>query len=229
MIVFCSAAATATLAQGKTILALADQYSIALKKFQATKTRSSVEGVVHKGKAVAEKLEEIESLSDADYALLKKKMKGFTVNREEILFIEPESKFFANLAATHGTRADVAFFSLMGELRPNDVWPAYSEQQSDVTGCTKYGNGSLTRLYGKILQFRKTYPKAYIPDIEKESTAILDEFISNNCACGNRNSVIREFESFLKAFPKDKKARQIRNRLSTIKKSKDFRFHCQSG
>ncbi len=210
-------------------MALADQYSIALKKFQAKKRRSSVEGVIHKGKAVAEKLDEIESLSDAEYELLIEKMEGFIVNREEILFVEPESDFFAKLSATHGTRADVAFFSLLSELRPNDVWPAYSEQQSDVTGCTKYGNGSLTRLYGRILQFRRTYPKAYVPDINKESDAILDEFTANTCACGNRNSVIREFERFLKAFPKDKKAREIRNRLSTIKKSKDFRFNCQSG
>ncbi|MEP6945397.1 MAG: hypothetical protein ABJA02_05725 [Acidobacteriota bacterium] len=228
-IVFCLAAVITSQAQGKAILTLADQYSIALKKFQAKKRRSSVEGVIHKGKAVAEKLEEIESLSDAEYALLKKKMKGFAVNREEILFIQPESKFFAKLAGTHGTRADVAFSSLMSELRPNDVWPAYSEQQTDVTGCTKYGNGSLTRLYGRILRFKRTYPKAYVPDISEEADAILDEFTGNTCACGTRNSVIREFESFLMAFPKDQKARLIRKRLSTIKRSKDFRFNCQSG
>lgn len=222
-------AASVARAQDKAILVLAEKYSAALKRFEVRKGRSSLETVVHKGKAVSDKLDEIESLSEIDYALLKKKMRGFTVNREEILFIVPESKFFARLAATRGTRADIAFFFLMRKIKPDDVWTAYTEQQTDVTGCTIYGNGSLTKLYGRILKFRRTYPRSYNQDINDESAAILEEFTGNTCACGTRNSVIREFGSFLKAFPKDKRTREIRDRLLTIRKSKDFRFSCHSG
>ena len=46
-------------AQNKTILQLADEYSIALKKYQQQKSQASVESVLHKGKAVNNKIEVI--------------------------------------------------------------------------------------------------------------------------------------------------------------------------
>jgi hypothetical protein len=215
--------------QNKSILQLADEYSLALKKYERQKSRASVESVVRKGKAVGEKLYDMESLSDADYALLEKKMRGFVVNREEILYINPDLKFFERLAKLRGTQADASFFALMRQIRPNDVWAAYIEQQTDVTGCGIYGNGALTRLYGKALQFKKTYPKAYVSDINKEISEILEELNEGTCACGTRAGVEKEFRAFIKAFPNDKNTPAIKKRLANLKKNKDFRFNCQSG
>lgn len=228
-IILCVCAASVARAQDKAILVLADAYASALKKFEARKGRSSLEGLLNKGEAVSEKLDDIESLSESEYARLEKKLRGFAVNREEILFIEPKAKFFARLATSHGTPADIAFFSLRRQIKPGDVWAAYIEQQTDVTGCIRYGTGSLTRLYGQILRFRKTYPKAYVRQINEESEAVLEEFTVGTCACGSREDVIREFQSFLKAFPADKKAPAVRKRLLKIRRSKEVRYNCQSG
>jgi len=228
-VTFLGTAASPAHSQNKSILQLADEYSLALRKYERQKSRTSVESVVRKGKAVGGKLEEIESLSAADYSLLEKKMRGFMVNREEILFIEPDLKFFARLAKTRGTKTDAAFFAVMREIKPENVWTAYIEQQTDVTGCTIYGNGALTRLYGKARQFKRAYPKAYVDDINEEIDEILTEFTGGTCACGGRAGVEKEFRAFIKTFPKDKNTPAIKKRLANLKKNKDFRFNCQSG
>lgn len=216
-------------AQNKSILALADQYALALRKTRNQKTKQSIEPLLRKGKAVAEKLDEIESLSETDYSLLEKKMKGFSINRDEIVFIVPDSKFFTRLSKARETRTDVAFFTLMREIRPDNLWAAYIEQQTDVTGCTIYGNGLLTNFYGKTLQFKRVHPKAYIKDIDEEIYGIVAEFSDNLCACGDREGVLKEFRLFIKTFPKDKNTPAIEKRLAKIEKEKDFRFNCQSG
>jgi len=219
----------AVVAQNKTILQLADEYSIALKKYQQQKSQASVENVLHKGKAVNKKIEDIESLSAANYALLEKKMKGFVINREEVLFIEPDLKFYAQLLKTHGTKADAAFINLMRQIRDGNVWAKYIEMQTDVTGCIIYGNGVLTTLYGKTLQFKKIYPKVYMTDVNEEIEKILEEFLEGTCACGSRKSVLKEFQLFIKTFPNDKNTPRIKKRLANIAKNKEFRFNCQSG
>lgn len=229
LIFFCGSSASSVLAQNTSTLMLADQYSAALKKFQGQKRRTSVEGVLRKGKAVDEKPDDLESLSEAEYLQLEKKMKGFVVNRNEIVFVKPDSTFFARLAKSHGTKSDVAFFALMHAIRPDNVWVAYIEQQTDYSGCTSYGNGLLTELYRKALSFKKIYPKAYVSDVKNEINEILEEFTMGTCACGNRKGVLKEFRLFIKTFPKDKQIPEIRERLRKMKETNVFRFNCQSG
>ena len=156
-------------------------------------------------------------------------MKGFVVNREEILFIKPDLKFFAQLSKTRGTKTDTAFFALTREIRPDNVWAAYYEQQTDVTGCTIYGSGALTSLYGKALRFKKTYPQAYVEDIDEEINEILRQFTDNLCACGGRDTVLKEFRLFIRTFPKDKNTPGIKKNLTKLQKRKDAGFNCQSG
>lgn len=216
-------------AQNKSILTLANEYALALKKIQSQKSKKSIEPLIDKGSAVADHIYEMESLSEADYALLEKKMKGFVINREEVLFIKPTFKFFTQFSKKYGTKADIAYFALMHEIKPDDVWEAYFEQQTDVTGCTIYGKGSLTKLYGKALRFKHAYPKAYVKDVNEEIDNILEEFTGGTCACGDRNGVLKEFRLFIKTFQKDKNTPTIKKRLAKIEKEKDFRFNCQSG
>jgi hypothetical protein len=216
-------------AQNKSILKLADEYSLALAKFRTRKSKLSLANLFRKGQDVSEKWDELEDLSEADYARVEKKMKGFIINREEIIFIEPDLKFYARLAKTRGKKSDVAFFNLMRQIKPDYVWAAYIEQQTDVTGCTRYGSGLLTRLYGKALQFKRTYPKAYAKEIDEEIDEIVSSFNDNICACGDRAGVIREFRLFVKTFPRDKKTPEIKKYLRTFETQKDFRFYCSSG
>ena len=220
---------TAVYSQDKTILQLADEYSLALEKYERQKSKTSIESLLRKGNAVSEKIWVIEDLSADEYALLEMKMKGFVLNREEILYINPDLKFFAQLAKTHGIKSDVAYFALMRQIRPDNVWAAYIEQQTDVTGCTRYGSGLMTGLYKKALRFKSNYPKAYRAEIDEEISELTSKFRDNLCACGDRESVLREFRIFIKTFPRDKQTPKIKKYLKNPKSRKDFRYNCDSG
>jgi hypothetical protein len=215
--------------QTKSILKLAGEYSTALKVFQQKKSRASVESLLRKGNFVADKLDELQELNESDYAMLEKKMKGFVVNREEVIYVKPDLKFFRMLSKTRGTKADLAFFTVMREIRPDSVWTAYYEMQTDVTGCTIYGNGVLTRLYGKALQFTRNYPKAYAAEIHEEIRGILEKFDETVCACGERAGVLREYRLFIKTFPRDKNTPAIKRNLANIQRGNGSRFKCQTG
>ena len=216
-------------AQDKTILTLAEEYSTALGKYQNQKNRISVESVVKKGQLVADKLDEMENLNASDYQRLKRKMKGFAVNRDEILYVVPDAEFFGNLSRKSGTAPDIVFFELLKQIRPDNVWAVYIEQQTDYSGCTIYGNGLLTKFYGKTLQFKRQHKKAYESDINIEIDSILNEFSDNPCACGDRNGILKEYRLFIKTFPKDKNTTEIRKRLAKLKKSATVRSNCISG
>ncbi len=221
--------ASTVFSQTKSILKLAEEYSNALRKYQKQTSRSSVESLVRKGTILSRHLDKLENLSVEDYELFEKKMKGFVVNREEVVFVEPDLKFFAALSRTKGVSSDVAYFALMQQIKPDSIWAAYTDQQTDYSGCTIYGNGLLTKLYGKALNFKSKYPKAFSAEINEEIKGILEPLTDGDCACGNRVDVIKEFRLFIKTFPKDKNTPKIRKRLAIIQKDKDFRFNCQSG
>lgn len=229
LLLFCICGAGAVSAQTTSILDLADRYSVALRKYERQKGRSSAEKVFDKGEAVAVKIREMEALNDEDYLRLQKKMRGYDINREEILFIEADAVFFKALSKKHGTRADVMFFDLIKRVKPDNVWAAYVEQQTDVTSCTRYGKGLLTGLYGSLLKYRKTFPSAYKVSINDELTEIVDHFSDSGCACGNKASVVKEFRMFIKAYPSDRHTPSIRKNLEVFRKAGDFRFNCQSG
>jgi hypothetical protein len=215
--------------QNKQILNLADRYSSALRKLQKQGKRISIEGVLRKGKELSDKWEELEALDENEYLRLEKKMKGFLVNRQEVLFIEPDLKFFEKQSRKYGLSSDVAFFKLMQRIKPDSVWAAYIEQQTDVTGCTKYGSGLLTRLYGDLLRFKKAYPNKHVADINDEIGEILDEFSVSGCACGDIEEVLKEFRLFIKSYPRDTNRPKIKRNLTQIKKQGDFRPNCHSG
>ena len=208
---------------------LAHRYNLALKAIELRKSRSSLESVLRKGTLLSDKYDELEKLSETDYLRFKKKMRGFDVNREEIIFVEPDRMFFLRLANKIGTTADRSFFRLSAEIKPSNVWASYIEQQTDYSGCTIYGNGKLTKLYGRALRFKRTYPRAYTSYVNDEINSILEEFGESLCACGSRDLVIKEFSLFVKTFPQDKKTPAIRKILDDLKAGKKFRFDCHSG
>lgn len=229
-VVICLAVSSLAIpAQDKSLLTRSSEYARAFRRYQGNGNSRSVERLINTGKYVGEKIEEIEALSEVDYSLLKRRMKGFTVNREEILFIEPDLKFFLDLSRKHGTSADIAYFTLMRKVKPDNVWAAYREQQTDYSGCTVYGEGLLTKLNGEILKFKGKYPNSYSGSIDDAKDEILEEFSENGCSCGDANSVLKEFRLFIKTYPKDKNIPKIRTNLNQLKKPGFFRFNCHSG
>lgn len=217
-------------AQDDSIIGRAERYSLALKKLEKGKGRKSVESVYRKGQSVAEKTDELENLNETKYALVEKKMRGFVVNRDEIVFIKPKADFFKMLSKKFGTRADSAFFTFLSELKPDNIWSAFIEQQTDYSGCTIYGKGILTGLYGKAKRFRRQYPSAYAADIKEEIDEMKGEFSDGTCACGDVNSVVKEFRLFIKTLPFDELTPVVKTRLKTIQnKQTAMRFNCLSG
>ena len=214
------------------VFAAVDQYAEAIGKFQAdTAIRGSLENVYRKGEAAASGLVPVlESLSPEGYDSIVKKMRGYVLNRDEGTFVVPDFKFYYGLAKKQGTDADIAFFSFMSDFTPDNVWPAFIVQQTDYSGCTNFGNGVLTDLYGKGINLSKKYPSAYKRDIDEAIEQIRDELTVSNCACGGMDSVIKEFELFIATLPADDLTPVVRQRLSNVKSRKStMRFSCISG
>ena len=230
-VVICGfAAPSCVAAQNDSIIARADRYVAALEEYEKGTERKSVEFVFRKGQSVAKKLDELENLNEADYASVTKKMKGFIVNRDETIYIEPEVDFFKKLSKKFGTKSDAAFFTFWSALKPDSVWSAYIEQQTDYSGCALYGKGILTELHGKAEQFRRQYPRAYTTELKEEIDEMKRELTSGTCACGNRNSVTEEFRLFIKTFPADEITPTIKRRLKGVQNKKTaIRFNCISG
>ena len=102
----------------------------------------------------------LESLSEQEFTTLSRELVGLIVNRDEIVFVEPDVTFFRRLAA-RGDRADRAFFAALSSTYPESVWPVYIEQQTDYGGCTRFGSGTLVSTYFTWAAVRRQYPKRY--------------------------------------------------------------------
>lgn len=219
-------------AENKAIFNTVDQYSEAIGKFQSDIVKtSSLENVYHQGQAAASKLiPALESLSPVDFDSIVKKMRGYVINRDEVIFVLPDFKFFGELSKKQGTDADVAFFAFMSDLRPANVWPAFIEQQTDYSGCTDFGKGLLTNLYRKAVNFSDKNQTAYKIDIDEVIREIKAELTESTCACGDMDSAIKEFNLFISTFPAADVTPMIKKRILDIKSNKSFmRFNCTSG
>jgi len=208
-----------------------DDYASQIRALTAGSGKISVEDTYRKGQTAAHRLVRIlASLSEEDYRSVETRMMGYHINRNEVVFVEPDAAFFQRISRHRGTAADSAFFGFLGELRPRNGWPAYREWQTDSSGCTSFGRGVLTGLYRKAVEHIKTYGSAYLVDMNAALKDITVELTESTCACGDRESTIRELTSFLEAFPEDAPAPLVRKRLSEIKSGKTtIRFKCTSG
>lgn len=172
----------------------------------------------------------LESLTDQEFAGLQRKLPGTLVNREEVVLVAPDTKYFGRLAARHGDAADQAFFRALKRTSGQGVWPVYVEQQTDTTGCTRFGSMSLLRTYRVWDGFRRSHPGRYAAAAEAKSQAVLDELAEATCACGDLAQVESELQRFLQAFPYAPKRADIERRLDAVKAGRsDIRAHCRSG
>jgi len=171
----------------------------------------------------------LEGLSAQEFTTLRRELVGLIVNRDEVVFVEPDVVFFRRLAA-RGDRADRAFFAALSFTFPRSVWPVYLEQQTDYSGCTRFGSGTLVSTYVRWAAVRQQYPKRY----EEASTGRLDEIVKalteSTCACGDRGSVEQELNQFRqRAVLSDVRSR-VEARLAAVRSDRaNFRFGCISG
>ncbi len=172
----------------------------------------------------------LESQTKEQLAPILKKMTGFDRAGEELQGLLPDWKFFQRTAYEKGTPADIAFFNIMLDTEDHSMFPSWVTQITDYSGCTNYGPGILTVLYGRWRKFHDDFPQAYRAEAENQVRAISNEFIDNNCACNDEQSVIQEFNLFLRTYPDDAMSRPLQHRLAGIQnRTVQFRFKCLPG
>jgi hypothetical protein len=194
------------------------QYARDLEKVKKRSGAVSLEPVFNEGLAAATALMrgQLEHMDAPTYQKVQSVMSGFLVGRKEVIVAAPDASFFLKLAREKGTPADQAFFAAEKSTYPNGAWPAYTNLQTDTSGCTVYDGGILTDLYSKWTAFRKAHPNQYREAVQKEMGAI-ETALGSTCACGGEDGVRKELETFLKTFPDSPAAAGVAKRLEMLR------------
>jgi hypothetical protein len=177
----------------------------------------------------------LERLDPQAYVALERRLgaHGIVVNQEEIVFAAVEPAFFLDLARKYGDASDREFFETYVLMYPPDtgyVWPAYVEQQTDLSGCTSFAPHKLVDLYGRWKLYRSRFPGDYQQVVAASIQDIEFQLGAATCACEDREIVAAELETFLARFPQDRIASQVAARLRAIEAGRSTtRFHCLSG
>jgi hypothetical protein len=216
-----------------------DTYIGELERIEKSKSRLSLEALFLQAVALDDALvmpaqsggpSPLEELSDQEYASLQGHLRGMVVNRDETVFARPNLKFFVELGERKGNPEDRLFFHLYRMTYPQSVAPVYVEQQTDYSGCTDFGSGKLTRLYGEWSKYGQRHPKRYESVVQEETNRIVHELLEGTCACGDERSVESELRYFLGRHPGSPIIPKIRARLDQVKHgASTFRFNCTSG
>lgn len=207
------------------------KYREHVDRMERSAKRTSIQELIQEGAAIADRLRPIiEDLSEADYNVVEKNMKGFIVIRDEVIVITPDTAYFAALAKKHGTENDDQYFQFLREVRPEGFWPVYINLQTDVGGCTRYGEGYLTDLYkrGKALLPKMT--GYYAKEITEMIEDISDQLTTWICACGDQRSVIKELKLFLELNKGSEITEKVKSRLEDVQKNRStMRYQCIGG
>lgn len=171
----------------------------------------------------------MEGLSDEDYAATTEKMKGFDVNRDEVVFVTANPEFFANLARERKDKVSIDFFETVRQIGGEES-PDYLEQVTDYSACVRFGSLELVRCYRLLIRFRSLYPDRYADRVSAFLEPLEGELTDGNCACGELGDVEKELQSFLDEFPKSSIATKVRDRLAALRKGTvTMRYHCSPG
>ena len=225
VIVSTTSASADVIRQPTTFPAEVREYATALNELQKESKRQSIEPVYALGMVVSKKLvaaarsgriSVLSSLSPDDFDFVQAKMKGFAVNREEVVCALPKATFFVELSKEKGLDVDSAFFNLLNQTRPV-LWSVYIEQLTDFSGCTKHGSGLLVEFYGKWRDFEKQFPSAYTTDVRRTIGDIEKRLIEGSFTCGSPSDIITEMELFIKTYPDSEISEKLTERIKEIK------------
>ena len=167
--------------------AVAD-YASALNDLRTSRGKGSIEPVFEAGMQVSPQVQAIlPDLSESQYQQVQRQMQGFIVVREALIVVRPSVDYFKNLARKQGTKADRAFFDIYSRTEPdgNGPFPAYIQQQTGESGCTRFDGKLLVDLYRGWLTFRTTYPDDYASEAQGEIDSLESELLSGICTCEN--------------------------------------------
>jgi hypothetical protein len=203
----------------------------AIARYQVAIKSGTIEAAFNELNSLGQTLPRVmESLSDREFQQLQRDLPGAIVNREEVVFVEPDVDYFVKLAAARGDAADRRFFAAFKMTFPESVWPAYIEQQTDYSGCTAFGSGKLVEAYRVWSQFQNDYPNRYASAVRKELDRISRELTDSTCACGDLPAIQSELQRFIRMFPSSSIRAKVEERLNALTLGKsDIRVRCISG
>lgn len=134
------------------------------------------------------------------------------------------------LAKKHGTDNDNMYFQFRREWMPEGFWPVYINLQTDVGGCTRFGEGYLANLYKKGNTLLPKMTGYYAKETAKILKAVSYQLTSGSCACGDQQSVIKELKLFLELNPKSEITKMVENRLEDVQKQRSaMQYECVGG
>jgi hypothetical protein len=214
-----------------------DAYRLAIRSAQKDASRGQLEAAFHAIEPLRSALvmsrdggrSTLELLSEQEFTALRRDLVGLIINREEVVFVEPDVAFFTKLAA-HGDAADRAFFAALSSTYPDSVWPLYTEAQTDYSGCTRFGSGTVVSTYFTWIAVTRQYPKRYAEAVNRHLLDVINALTESTCACGDRASVEREFTEFLRHREGSDVRTRVAQRLAALRSGRaPFRFLCVSG
>ena len=208
-------------------------YASAMDKLRTSHGKGQIAPVFEAGMQVSPQVQAVlPDLSEAQYQEVQRKMQGFIVVREAFIVVRPSVDYFKALANKQGTKADRAFFDIYSRTEPdgNGPFPAYIQQQTGESGCTRFDGKLMSDLYGGWMSFRTAYPDDYASEAQGEIDSLETELISGICSCDNADKTAAGLQAFVKAFPNLPITPKIKTRIARIHSGKSgFRFNCHAG
>jgi hypothetical protein len=208
-------------------------YGSAMGELKTSRGKSPIEPVFEAGMQVSPQIQAIlPDLSESQYQQVQHQMQGFIVVREAIIVVRPSVDYFRTLARKQGTKADRAFFDIYSRTEPdgNGPFPAYIQQQTEESGCTRFDGKLMVDLYRGWMTFRTTYPDAYASEAQGEIDSLETELLTGICTCDDAGKTAAGLQAFVKAFPDLPITPKIKTRIARIHSGKSgFRFSCHAG
>jgi hypothetical protein len=226
---------TAGAQSGTTIPRVAFEYARLLERIEHSARPAPIESLYELGFAVGDSLlspgpvgEPITTMDDSTFARTGRLVRGFDLLRDEVEGVLPDFDFFSDLASRRGDSVDVAFFRGMKATMGKRVMPVYVQQQTDYSGCTRFGSGALVADYDRWQGFPTSgrFARRAHETLGDVASALLE----GECACGDRSSVVKELRLFLERHPRGFMSDRVRARLRDVESGKaKIREHCTPG
>lgn len=184
--------------------------------------------------AGAEVLRDLVKVTEAQFAGRDAKpavtaVQGLTLSWENVLYAEPQPKFFAALAREKGRPVDQAFFERLAATKPEGTWPVYIEQQTDDSGCVRYEARVVAPVYRGWLEFKQRFPKAYARAVAQELERA-EHALAGTCACGKAKDVEAGLAELAKTLAGTKAGAIAKQQLEALRAgTSELRLECQAG
>jgi hypothetical protein len=159
----------------------------------------------------------VEGLPETEIDSLQTALRGIGLVLSDYVFTYVDTDFFLKVAESHGLPADVAFLK---------AYAGRDLGSESVQDCVHFGTNLIVNQHGAWVEYRARYPRDYVRFVAEEVQNVIGELMGT-CACADSSSVERELEQFIRRFPEDPIAPQVRARLASVRNgTSGITFNC---